>query len=447
MAGKDIIMLSQRELKRLHLIRKALEGTLKQVEAADILLLSDRQIRRIIKRVRLEGDAGITHKLRGRPSNRRLPKKIKEKAIKLYRERYKGFGPTLASEKLFEIDRIKINDETLRNWLIESGDWKKVRKGREHRQSKTRPIGWRERKHHFGEMIQMDGSHHDWFEGRGPRSVFMGYIDDATGKVFGRFYEYEGTIPAMESFNRYIKKYGIPMGVYLDKHTTYKSTAKPSIEDELNNTGPLSEFERALKELGVEVIHANTPQAKGRVERLFRTLPYGSGLRQDRLIKEMRLRGIKAIEEANEFLEQYLPVYNKKFSVKPKEKGNLHREIPKGIKLDKILCIKTERALRNDFTIAHNSKLYQIKDHVRTKKVVVEEKVDGSMGITHKDTRLKYKEITERPEPRKEQKNPYIFILRKTNIPPATHPWRRSKFGTHSKSYQQDQKDLTGVQP
>lgn len=248
MAGKDIIMLSQRELKRLHLIRKALEGTLKQVEAADILLLSDRQIRRIIKRVRLEGDAGITHKLRGRPSNRRLPKKIKEKAIKLYRERYKGFGPTLASEKLFEIDRIKINDETLRNWLIESGDWKKVRKGREHRQ-------WRERKYHFGEMIQMDGSHHDWFESRGSKCVFMGYIDDATGKVFGRFYEYEGTIPAMESFNRYIKKYGIPMGVYLDKHTTYKSTARPSIEDELNNTGPLSEFERALKELGVEVIH------------------------------------------------------------------------------------------------------------------------------------------------------------------------------------------------
>lgn len=433
MAGKDIIMLSQRELKRLHLIRKALEGTLKQVEAADILSLSDRQIRRIIKRVRLEGDGGITHKLRGRPSNRRLPKKIKEKAIKLYRERYKGFGPTLASEKLFEIDRIKINDETLRNWLIESGDWKKVRKGREHRQ-------WRERKHRFGEMIQMDGSHHDWFEGRGSKCVFMGYIDDATGNVFGRFYEYEGTIPAMESFNRYIKKYGIPMGVYLDKHTTYKSTAKPSIEDELNNTGPLSEFERALKELGVEVIHANTPQAKGRVERLFRTL-------QDRLIKEMRLRGIKTIEEANEFLGQYLSVYNKKFAIKPKEKGNLHREIPKGIKLDKILCIKTERALRNDFTIAHNSKLYQIKDHVRTKKVVVEEKVDGSMEITHKDISLRFEEITERPEPMKEQKNPYIFILRKTNIPPATHPWRRAKFGTHSKSYQQDQKDLTGVQP
>lgn len=433
MAGKDIIMLSQRELKRLHLIRKALEGTLKQVEAADILSLSDRQIRRIIKRVRLEGDGGITHKSRGRPSNRRLPKKIKEKAIKLYRERYKGFGPTLASEKLFEIDRIKINDETLRNWLIESGDWKKVRKGREHRQ-------WRERKHRFGEMIQMDGSHHDWFEGRGSKCVFMGYIDDATGNVFGRFYEYEGTIPAMESFNRYIKKYGIPMGVYLDKHTTYKSTAKPSIEDELNNTGPLSEFERALKELGVEVIHANTPQAKGRVERLFRTL-------QDRLIKEMRLRGIKTIEEANEFLGQYLSVYNKKFAIKPKEKGNLHREIPKGIKLDKILCIKTERALRNDFTIAHNSKLYQIKDHVRTKKVVVEEKVDGSMEITHKDISLRFEEITERPEPMKEQKNPYIFILRKTNIPPATHPWRRAKFGTHSKSYQQDQKDLTGVQP
>ena len=292
MAGKDIIMASHRELKRLHIVQKVIEGTVKQVEAAEVLWLSDRQIRRILKRVREEGTAGVVHRLRGKPSNRQMPKKIKSKVIAVYRTKYQGFGPTLASEKLLDAEKLSISDETLRKWLIESGDWKKGRKRKVHRQ-------WRERKHHRGEMVQIDGSHHDWFEGRGPECVFMGYIDDATGRVFGRFYGYEGTIPAMDSFKRYIRKYGTPMSVYLDKHTTYKSTAKPSIEEELAGTEPLSEVGRAMKELGVEVIHAHSPQAKGRVERLFKTL-------QDRLVKEMRLVNIGTIEEANRFLGEFL---------------------------------------------------------------------------------------------------------------------------------------------
>ena len=218
MAGKDIIQMSQRELTRLHVIHKAIEGLLKQAEAAEMLLLSDRQIRRLINKVREEGEVGIIHKSRGKPSNRSLPKKIKDKVIDIYRKQYVGFGPLLASEKLLEIDGIQVQDETLRKWLIESGDWKKTRKGRRHRQ-------WRPRKHHFGEMIQIDGSHHDWFEGRGPECVLIGYIDDATGKAFGRFYDYEGTMPAFDSFKRYARKYGIPQKAYLDKHTTYKSPA------------------------------------------------------------------------------------------------------------------------------------------------------------------------------------------------------------------------------
>lgn len=425
MARKDIIMLRQKELKKLHVVKKVLEGVLKQVEAAEMLSISDRQIRRLINRVRIEGDIGIAHKSRGRPSGRKLPKNIKDKVIKLYRERLSGFGPTLASEKLYELEGIKISDETLRLWLIETGDWKKVRKVRTHRQ-------WRERKPYFGNMVQMDGSHHDWFEGRCPECVLMGYIDDATGRVFARFYEYEGTIPAMDSFKRYIRKYGIPMSVYLDKHTTYKSPAKATIEDEINGTEPLSEFERAMKELGVDVIHADSPQAKGRIERQFRTL-------QDRLIKEMRLRGIKTIEEANKFLEEYLPIYNKKFSVKAKEEGNLHREIPKGMKLNRILCIKTERTVRNDFTISHNSRLYQILDKTNAQKVQVEERISGTMVITHKDICLKFKEITERPE--RQQKKPIIFILRKKTgyIPPANHPWRRFKPVMQNNNYQQNE--------
>lgn len=257
MAGQDIIMASQRELKRLHIIQKALEGGITKRYAAEVLRLSNRQIRRLVKRVKIEGEKGVIHRSRGRASNRRISQKLKEKVLKLYRAQYQGFGPTLASEKLGERDSIQINDETLRVWLIESGDWKKSRKRRAYRQ-------WRERKQYRGEMIQMDGSHHDWFEGRGPQCVFMGYIDDATGRVFGRFYSYEGTMPAMDSFRRYIKRHGIPMSIYLDKHTTYKSPGKPSFEDELNGTKPLSEFERALKELGVQVIHSQLSSGEGK---------------------------------------------------------------------------------------------------------------------------------------------------------------------------------------
>ncbi|MDP3049631.1 MAG: ISNCY family transposase [Thermodesulfovibrionales bacterium] len=412
MAGKDIIVLKQRELKRLHVIHKALDETLKQVEAAEILSLSARQIRRIIKKVRVEGDVGIIHKARGKESNRRLPKKIKDKAIKIYREKLKGFGPTLASEKLLEMEGIEINEDTLRKWLITSGDWQKIRKSRKHRQ-------WRERKHHVGEMIQIDGSNHDWFEGRGPECVLMGYIDDATGKVFARFYDYEGTMPAMDSFKRYVKKYGIPVRAYLDRHTTYKSPKKaafPGYDEE-----PLSQFERAMKELGVEVSHAYSPQAKGRVERLFRTF-------QDRVVKEMRLRGIKTIEEANKFLVSYLPLYNKKFAVNAKEEEDIHRGIPKGMNLDRILCIKTERTLRNDFTIAYSGKLYQIQDKIKAEKVVIEERINGTMAITHNDTVLKFKEITERPE--RQKTKPRLSGKKRQCKPPVDHPWRKFKINS-----------------
>jgi transposase-like protein len=415
MAGEDIIMIRQGELKRLHVIKRVFEKVIKQVEAAEILSLSSRQVRRIVKRIEAEGDRGIIHRSRGRPSNRRIPNKIRDRVIRLYRAQYKGFGPTLASEKLLERDRLGISDETLRRWLIEAGDWKKSRKRGRHRQ-------WRERKHHVGEMVQMDGSHHAWFEDRGGPCVLMSYIDDANGEVFARFYGYEGTIPAMDSFKRYIKKKGLPMKVYLDKHSTYKSTAKPTIEDELNDVEPLSEFERALRELGVEVSHAHSPQAKGRIERLFRTL-------QDRLVKEMRLRGIRTIEEGNQFLEEYLPLYNKRFSVCPKEKDDFHRPLPRGVNLDAILSIKTERTLRNDFTVAHNRKLYQVENAIKASKVMVQDRIDGSMVMIHKDRALRFKEITERPL--REKKQLVVVRRRKTYIPPADHPWRKFKIRKH----------------
>jgi hypothetical protein len=416
MRTEGMIMARPKELRKLHIIQKVLEKEITQVEASEILSLSCRQIRRIVKRVRWEGDRGVIHRSRGRPSNRRIADEIREKVIGLYRSEYCDFGPRLASEKLQERDQVEVHEETLRLWLLESGDWKKRRRRRGHRR-------WRERKHHFGEMVQMDGSHHDWFEQRGPGCVLMGYIDDATGKVFGRFYDYEGTIPAMDSFKRYIRNNGLPMCVYLDRHTTYKSNAKGSMEDVLNEEVPLSEFERALKELGVEVIHATSPQAKGRVERLFGTL-------QDRLVKEMRLRGIRTIQEANEFLKHYLPVYNRRFGVGPLEANDLHRSVPKGLDLDSILCVKTERTLRNDFTVAYNRRLYQIEEKIRGSKVTVQEHLDGSIKMVYRGWPLRFKEITTRPQ--KEEKVPGKEPRKRPPVPSANHPWRRGfKFGIH----------------
>lgn len=425
MTGEDIIAMTQEELKRLYVVRKAIDRSITQREASQVIGVTLRQAQRITSRVRVEGDRGIINRSRGRSSNRALPDAVKDKALALFKDKYRDFGPTLASEKLFERDKIKVNDETLRLWLIERGIPYRKRKKRPHRQ-------WRERKERFGQMVQMDGSHHPWFETRGDKCVLMGYIDDATGRPFARFYTYEGTLPAMDSFKRYIKRHGIPLSVYLDKHTTYKSNGKPSMEDELNNVAPLSQFERALKELSVEVIHANSPQAKGRVERIFNTF-------QDRLVKELRLEKISSIDEANAFLGQYLAGYARRFGKQPAKDGDLHRACPKDVDLDRILCIRTERGLRNDFTVAHNKRLYQVLDNVRAKRVVVEEYVNGSMKIWHKDAALKFKAISVRPK-KEPAKAPYVFKLRRVCTPQAyNHPWR-VEGRQHYQQYQQREK-------
>jgi len=411
MVGRDIIRMSLRELRRLKAVHEVRKKHITQKAAALMLCLSERQVRRLVMAVKKEGDAGVVHKNRGRRSNRKKPDKMRSKVLSLYRKRYKGFGPTLATEKLFERDGFKLSDETLRQWLLEAGLWVKRRKRSGHKQ-------WRERKECFGEMVQMDGSHHDWLEGRGPDLVIMGYIDDATNTVYARFYDYEGTVPAMDSFKGYIKKHGLPMSVYLDRHTTYKSKKKLTVEEELAGLEePMSQFERALKELVVEVIHAYSPQAKGRIERLFGTL-------QDRLVKEMRLRGINAKEQANEFLKSYLPVYNKKFQVRATSESNVHVKLPRYFDLDKYLCVKTGRTVRNDNTISYKSKLYQIEAMLKVKKVSVQERVNGTMRITSGNAIIDYHEIARRPE-RSWQSPTHRLQIRNHNIPSKNHPWRK----------------------
>ncbi|MEK9142818.1 MAG: ISNCY family transposase [Nitrospirota bacterium] len=376
-----------------------------------LLGLTPRHIRRLIERVEQAGDQGLVHRGRGKPSNRRIPETVKGKGLTLYETQYGDFGPTLAAEQLAERHGLTISAETLRGWLLAQGVTHFQRRKRPHR-------AWRERKAHVGELVQLDGSHHDWLEGRGPACVLMADIDDASSRVFARFYEYEGTIPAMESFQRYVRRYGLPLALYADKHTTYQAPAEPTVEEQLAGAEPTSQCGRALSELGVELIAAHSPQAKGRVERLLKTF-------HDRVIKEMRLAGVATLDAANQFLERYLPIYNRRFAVPPSQAADLHRPRPTGRELDRILGIKTTRCLRKDFTIAHQGQLDQVHDSLRTAHVLVEERIDGTMRITHQGRPLAFHAITSRP---------VKVVAAKTGHPPRRpvtprpeHPWRRRR--------------------
>lgn len=413
MEKEEGILVKTKELKRLKVIEQAIEKKIKQRQAGILLKLSVRQIRRLIKQVKTEGIKGLIHRLRGKPSNQRHKESFKERVLNLCRTKYEGFGPTLAQEKLEELNKLDVNRESLRQWMLEAGLWELRCKGHQHRQ-------WRERKASFGEMIQMDGSHHDWLEGRGPWLVLMGYIDDARGNVFAQFHDYEGTMPAMDSFYRYSKKYGLPHSIYIDRLKAYCGNGKPSLEEELQGKEKSqSQFERALEELGVDVIHAQSPQAKGRIERLFRTF-------QDRLIKEMRLVGIKTKEEANQFLETYLPKYNRQFAVHARDEANLHRPSLRDKELKQILSIQEKRVVRNDQTIRFGTKLFQILglSGKHLKMVMVQERMDGKFYVVHEGKELKYKQLKEPPRmhlPKKAVQSPRI---QKKCSQPDDHPWK-----------------------
>lgn len=417
MKEERAILVKTKELKRLKVIEQVLEKRIRQKRAGVLLKLTVRQIRRLMIRVRKEGIEGLVHKLRGKASNRRHQESFRERVLELCRKKYEDFGPTLAQEKLEELDKLYVNRETLRQWMIEEKLWEVSKKGREHRE-------WRERRACFGEMVQVDGSHHDWLEGRGPWLVLMGYIDDAASEVFAWFYDYEGTLPAMDSFYRYSKRYGLPHSIYLDRLSAYRGYGKLSLEEELAGQGrKKSQFERALEELGVEVIHAQSAQAKGRIERLFKTF-------QDRLIKEMRLAGVKTKEEANRFLEAYLPKYNRRFSVQARDRANLHRPAPRDGELVRILSIRHPRVLRNDNTIRHENKFYQILEDWnghRPKEVTIQERLDGKLYLVDGQRELRYREIVEPPRrgPEIQRKAPKLC---KPPVPGPDHPLKRASF-------------------
>ena len=400
------------EIKRLHLIGQALEGKISQQQAAEVAGLSARQMRRLMKRVKEEGERGILHRRRGKPSNRRIADKRKQRILALFEKHYGDYGPTLASEKLQQRHQIGVHPETLRLWLRQARLPYKQRRARPHRQ-------WRQRRSCFGQMVQMDGSHHDWLEGRGPKLVLMGYIDDATNTVEARFYDHEGTVPALDSFRRWVKRYGLPCSVYLDKHTTYRSTRTPSLEEQLEGRErSQSQFQRAMSELGVEVIHAHSPAAKGRVERLFQTL-------QDRLVKELRLAKAATLSEANQVLDNYLPVHNQRFRVLAAEPTDLHRRVPPGLDLDRVLCLKTPRRLNADSTVQHEGRIYLVQDRIKAQTVTVLQHLDGSIQLQCQKRSLSYRLVSFRPVKLQTAIKP--ALARTSRHRPATeHPWRGS---------------------
>ena len=408
-----VLTLSGRERKRLELVSRVNDGVLKLAKVAELCSLSYRQMKRVWKRYREEGDAGLIHRGRGRISNRRMEAGFRQRVLERYEERYPDFGPTLASEYLSK-EQLRVDHETLRRWLLEAGLWTKKRKRQKHRQR-------RERRPHRGELIQMDGSHHDWFEGRRGWAVLMVMIDDATNRTCARFYPAEDTKAAMDLFGRYARRHGLPQALYVDHDSIYECTREARIDEDLRGEGPQTQFDRAMKVLAVEVIPANSPQAKGRVERRH-------GVFQDRLVKAMRLEGISTVEAANQYLDAtFLPDLNQRFTVTARERGDLHRPIPAGLQLKDVLCFEEPRVVQNDWTVRWRNRYFQIaRQHealyLARRTVTVRERLDGSLVLLYRAQRLQFRELAERPTPR-----PPVAMAppRIPWTPPADHPWRQ----------------------
>jgi transposase len=418
---KELITLTSQEHERYLVIKRILKREMRQAEAADLLNLSDRQVRNLRDKVRERGVQGLAHGNRGKSSPRKMSAALEDRIVGIVRERYEDFKPKLASEKLWLRERIRVSDEKLRQIMIEAGLWRvRRRRGRVH--------VWRERKGRWGEMAQMDGSHHDWLEGRGPQLVLMAMIDDATNRAWGQFYTYEGVWPALDVLEGYGSRFGVPQSLYLDRHSTYKTTRAATTEELLRGTEAQTQFERAVGELGSRLIHATSPQAKGRIERLFGTL-------QDRLVKEMRLAGISRLEAANRFLDGFWPGFNEQFAKEAREPGDLHRPFPKGLDLRTIFCLKGTRTINNGYLLRWQGRLFAIQNPtlgMRRRPAQVLEHRDGRVVLRFNGRDLLHREIglKERPAPPARQKKPEKPKTGKY-IPPQDHPWRRSNAVLH----------------
>lgn len=414
--------MSAQELDRFQIIKKVIGKHLSGTEAAGLLQVTVRHVRRLKSKVKLFGPKGLIHGNRGRESHNRIPEDEEKKIIGLLHQQYYDFKPTFANEKLAEHHGIGRDPKTIRQIMIDERLWqpRPKKKSAIHR-------AWRERRSCYGEMMQFDGSYEHWFEGRnGTAEVcLLAAIDDATGQIVAlKFAAHEGVFPVFGFWQAYLMNNGKPRSIYLDRFSTYNLNHKLAQE----NSDTLTQFERAAQDLKIELIKANSPQAKGRVERLFGTL-------QDRLIKELRLANISTVAAANVFVEKvFIPKFNARFSVVPKNKTNLHQSLhQKEInQLPGIFSRQKERTILNDFTFSFQNQWYQLtKDQPVTicKKdtVIVEERLDKTIHVRLRGKYLNYQRLPQRPEKQTASvKMPWVLPASKAHTPPPDHPWRLS---------------------
>jgi transposase len=380
--------MSIKETERIAIMDNLIAKRIKQKHASVQLCISIRQVRRMVKRYKLNGIAGLVHQGRGHIGNRALLEEKKDTIIALVKKYYPDFGPTFAAENLSKRDDIVVSKETLRKLMIEENLWKA--KERKHVNIHT----FRERRSCVGELVQLDGSPHAWFEERAEKCTLIAFIDDATSRIMdGAFADYEGTFTLFDATKHYLKTYGKPLSLYVDKHSTFTINRQATIEEGLKDQKPLTQFGRAMENLKIELILAHSPQAKGRVERLFKTL-------QDRLVKELRLAGISTKEEATRyFREVYIPKHNAKFAVPPKEPNNVHKELLPSDDLARIFTVQTKRVVSKTLVVQYKNTRYQIDTTgayqylLQKQKILACENKEGVLVFRHKDKILHYKII------------------------------------------------------
>jgi len=405
--------MSREERDRMKIMAGVKAKELSQVQAAELMSLSYRQAKRLWRRYRDQGDASLVHGLRGKPGMRCKPAALRAKVLKLCaQECYADFGPTLLAEEL-QKEGIVVDHDTVRRWLLASGKRTVRRRRQQHRQ-------WRERKPCFGAMVQLDGSHHDWFEGRRAKCVLMVMVDDATNRLRARLSEEETTRASYDVLEGWVRQNGLPGSLYVDRDSIYRCEGQASVAEQLAGQERQTQFGRAMAQLGVELILANSPQAKGRVERM-------NGVLQDRLVKALRLAGISDVEKANQFLEAtFLGQFNRRFERVAASPMDAHRGIPRN--LDEVLSWEEPRVVQRDWTVGCEAKWYQLdRQHealsLAGRKVVVRKLRDGRVQLVYRAKKLKWKELPNRPAP--VHKSQPAKEVRTIKPPAAQHPWRR----------------------
>jgi hypothetical protein len=413
----ETLTMSRKERDRLTIMNEMKRRDLTLVQAARVMDLSYRQTQRVWRRYQREGDAGLVHRLRGRPSLRRKAPELRARVLARYAERYEDFGPTLAAEYLAADDGLVVDHETLRRWLLAAGERSVRRRRQRHRQ-------WRERKACLGQMVQLDGSQHDWFEGRRAKAVLMVMVDDATGRLWAQFFEEETTRASYDVFEGWVRRHGLPRSLYVDRDSIYRCEGLGSVAEQLAGQAPQTQFGRAMAALEVELIMAKSPQAKGRVERM-------NGVLQDRLVKALRLAGISDLESANRFLaEVFLPAFNRRFNRPAASPADVHRAGPR--QLAEVLSWEAERVVQRDWTVVCDGRWYQLdRQHealsLVRRKVIVRTLRDGRVQLAYRGAKLCWRELPARPV--REQPKAVTVKLRTVKPPAANHPWRRLAVG------------------